>query len=151
MELREWLIETGKRCADHLVGSVSHNIAVSVQGNHELGQQQHLWLCAHSEGLGGQNLVCRVLLATHTHTTQTRTRTHLCSSKYSFHYYFFVCYFSVISYFESVWSRTFYFYEISTASSWNAFGAKTYMCFAHKALDRTAPGPGHPLVLFSGI
>lgn len=70
------MIETGKRCADHLVGSVSHNIAVSVQGNHELGQQQHLWLCAHSEGLGGQNLVCRVLLATHTHTPHRHARAH---------------------------------------------------------------------------
>lgn len=76
VEHGEWLIGTGRWHADHLVGSVSCNIAARVPGNHP-PERKHLWPYVHSEGLGGQSNVCTVAgvhTYTHTHTSALMTQ-----------------------------------------------------------------------------
>lgn len=79
----EWLIGTGRWCADYLVGSVSCNIAASVPGTQQ-PEQQHLRPYVHTGGLGGQSNVCTVAgVETRTHTRQrTHTHTHPSPSTY---------------------------------------------------------------------
>ena len=60
----EWLMRTCRWCADHLVGSVSRNIAAGVPDD-QLPEQRHLQLQANSEELGGH--VAQWHTHTHTH------------------------------------------------------------------------------------
>lgn len=65
VEPGEWWIGTGRWRADHLVGSVSCNIAARVPGN-EPPESQHLWPYTRCEGFGGQSNVWMVAAQRHT-------------------------------------------------------------------------------------